>query len=57
MFVIDCHLPGSFLVLKEALVMQVLESGVVVVVEGVNATLMPIGPSLGWPGEVVWMHL
>lgn len=42
-------LPGSFLVLKEALVMKVLESGVLVVVEGVSATLIPIGPSLGWP--------
>lgn len=42
------HLPGNFLVLKDAFVMKDFESGAVVV-NGVRATLIPIGPSLGWP--------
>uniref|UniRef100_A0A6B0UTU8 Putative secreted protein n=1 Tax=Ixodes ricinus TaxID=34613 RepID=A0A6B0UTU8_IXORI len=39
---------GSFLVLKEALVMMALDT-VVVEVVGEMATLMPMGPSPGWP--------
>lgn len=38
--------PGSFLVLNDALVIIDLET-VTVVVDGVNATEIPIGPSLG----------
>lgn len=41
-------LPGSFLVLNEALVIMDLDI-VTVVVAGDNATLMPIGPSQGCP--------
>lgn len=40
------NLPGSFFVLNEALVIMDLET-VTVVVDGVKATEMPIGPSLG----------
>lgn len=42
------HSPGSFFVRNEAFVIIDLDT-VTVVVAGVNATLMPIGPSLGWP--------
>lgn len=42
------NLPGSFLVLNDALVIMDLET-VTVVVDGVKATEIPIGPSLGWP--------
>ena len=38
--------PGSFLVRNEAFVMNDLDKGAVLV-DGVNATLIPIGPSLG----------
>lgn len=38
--------PGSFLVLNDAFVIMDLET-VTVVVDGVNATDIPIGPSLG----------
>lgn len=40
------NIPGSFLVLKEAFVIIDFET-VTVVVAGVKATLIPIGPSLG----------
>lgn len=40
------NLPGNFLVLKDALVIIDLEMETV---DGVMATLMPIGPSHGWP--------
>lgn len=42
------NLPGSFLVRNEAFVIIDFDT-VTVVVTGVRATLMPIGPSLGWP--------
>lgn len=42
--------PGSFFALKEAFVIMDLDT-VTVVVAGVRATLMPMGPSLGWPGK------
>lgn len=41
-------LPGSFLALNEAFVIILLDT-VTVVCDGVSATLIPIGPSLGWP--------
>lgn len=40
------NLPGNFLVLKDAFVIIDLEMETV---DGVMATLMPIGPSHGWP--------
>lgn len=40
------HVPGSFFVRNDALVIMDLET-VTVVVAGVKATLIPIGPSLG----------
>lgn len=40
------YLPGNFFVRNDAFVIIDLET-VTVVVAGVNATLMPIGPSLG----------
>jgi hypothetical protein len=39
--------PGSFLVLKDAFVIMDFDTVVTVVVDGVMATEMPIGPSLG----------
>lgn len=45
-----CHLPGSFFVRNDALVIIDLDT-VTVVVAGVRATLIPIGPSLGCPGK------
>lgn len=47
-----CDLPGSFFVRNDAFVIIDLDT-VTVVVAGVRATLMPIGPSLGWPGGVL----
>jgi hypothetical protein len=44
-------LPGSFLVRNEALVIIDFETVVTVVVAGDKATLIPIGPSLGWPAQ------
>lgn len=41
------NLPGNFLVLKDAFVIIDLEMETV---DGVMATLMPMGPSHGWPG-------
>ena len=41
-------IPGSFFVLNDAFVTIDFEM-VTVAVAGVKATLMPIGPSLGWP--------
>jgi hypothetical protein len=40
--------PGSFFVLNDALVIMDFDT-VTVVVDGVRATEIPIGPSLGWP--------
>lgn len=42
------NIPGNFLVRNEAFVIIDLDT-VAVAVAGDNATLMPIGPSLGWP--------
>jgi len=47
----DHFLPGSFLVRNEALVIIDFETVVTVVVAGDKATLIPIGPSLGWPAQ------
>jgi hypothetical protein len=47
----DHFVPGSFLVRNEALVIIDFETVVTVVVAGDNATLIPIGPSLGWPAK------
>jgi hypothetical protein len=44
--VIKSNSPGSFLVLNDALVIIDLET-VTVVVDGVSATEIPMGPSLG----------
>jgi hypothetical protein len=43
--------PGSFLVRNDALVIIDFETVVTVVVAGDKATLIPIGPSLGWPAR------
>lgn len=40
--------PGNFFVLNDAFVIIDLDT-VTVCVDGVSATLIPIGPSLGWP--------
>lgn len=48
----DHCLPGSFLVRKEALVIIDFETVVTVVIAGDKATLIPIGPSLGWPAHI-----
>lgn len=40
------NLPGNFFVLNDAFVIIDLD---MVTIVGVMATLMPIGPSLGWP--------
>lgn len=47
----DHFKPGSFLVRNEALVIIDFETVVTVVVAGDKATLIPIGPSLGWPAQ------
>jgi hypothetical protein len=47
----DHFLPGSFLVRNEALVVIDFETVVTVVVSGDKATVIPIGPSLGWPAQ------
>lgn len=47
----DHFLPGSFLVRNEALVIIDFKTVVTVVVAGDKATLIPIGPSLGWPTQ------
>lgn len=44
----QCNSPGNFFVRKDALVIIDLDT-VTVCVDGVSATLMPIGPSHGWP--------
>lgn len=49
---IDQCLPGSFLVRNEALVIIDFETVVTVVIAGDKATLIPIGPSLGWPAHI-----
>jgi hypothetical protein len=49
---IDHCLPGSFLVRNEALVIIDFETVVTVVIAGDKATLIPIGPSLGWPEHI-----
>lgn len=40
--------PGNFFVLNDAFVIIDLDT-VTVCVDGVSATLIPMGPSLGWP--------
>jgi hypothetical protein len=50
----DHFLPGSFLVRNEALVIIDFETVVTVVVAGDKATLIPIGPSLGWPAQNIY---
>lgn len=52
----DDFLPGSFLVRNEALVIIDFETVVTVVVAGDKATLIPIGPSPGWPARQTDIH-
>jgi hypothetical protein len=52
----DNFLPGSFLVRKEALVIIDFETVVTVVVAGDKATLIPIGPSPGWPARQMYKY-
>jgi hypothetical protein len=47
----NSFLPGSFLVRNEALVIIDFATVVTVVTAGDKATLIPIGPSLGWPAH------